>query len=106
MFATNKGDTVLPISSSTGFGPLYWVATKTDSKYYVKLANYGSASKKVHVSVPGTEKGKLEMLSGPEYHGNTPMNVKIETVTTDVSDANGKYTIHMEPWAVAVLAVS
>ncbi|KXG53792.1 Glycoside hydrolase, superfamily [Penicillium griseofulvum] len=106
MFASNKGDTILPVHSSAGFGPVYWVASKTGSQYYLKLANYGPEHQNVKVSIPGTKTGKLEMLAGPKYHGDTPGNVQIQTVTTSVFNGQGNYSISMDPWAVAVLAVS
>lgn len=106
MFASNKGDTILPVHSSAGFGPVYWVASKTGSQYYLKLANYGHEHQNVKVSIPGTRSGRLEMLAGPKYHGDTPDNVQIQTVTTSVFNGQGNYTISMDPWAVVVLAVS
>ncbi|CAG8219187.1 unnamed protein product [Penicillium nalgiovense] len=106
MFASNKGDTILPVHSSTGFGPVYWVASKTGSQYYLKLANYGPGQQTVKVSIPGTKTGKLEMLAGPKYQGDTPYNVQIQTVTISVFNGQGNYSISMDPWAVAVLAVS
>ena len=106
MFASNKGDTILPVHSSAAFGPVYWVASKTGSQYYLKLANYGPEHQTVKVSIPGTKSGKPEMLAGPKYQGNTPFNVKIQTATTSVFNGQGNYSINMDPWAVAVLAVS
>lgn len=107
MFATNKGDTILPVTSSGEFGPVYWVASKKDSKYFVKLANYGSVLQSVTINIPGTQKGKLEMLSGGQYQGNKPHDVTIQTVTTDVSNSTpGGYLVQMDPWSVAVLAVN
>ena len=105
MFASNKGDTILPVNSSAEFGPLYWVASKTHSQYYFKLANYGPDDQNVTVSIPGTKSGTLEMLAGPQLQGNVPYGVEIETVTTKVHSSSGKYTVKMSPWAVAVLAV-
>ncbi|CAG8208477.1 unnamed protein product [Penicillium olsonii] len=106
MFMTNKGDTILPVESSADFGPLYWVASKTDSKYYLKLANYGTDHQSVKVSIPGTKSGRLEILAGPRYQGDTPYHAQIQTVTTSVFNPQGNYSIQMEPWAIAVLAVS
>ncbi|KAJ6106951.1 hypothetical protein N7512_010468 [Penicillium capsulatum] len=59
MFATNKGDTILPVTASGEFGPVYWVASKKDSLYFVKLANYGSVLQSVTVNIPGTQKGEV-----------------------------------------------
>jgi alpha-N-arabinofuranosidase len=106
MFASNKGDTILPVESSAEFGPVYWVASKKDSQYYVKLANYGTDQQIVKVSIPGTRTGRLEVLAGPRYHGDTPFNAKVQTVTTSIFNPQGNYSIVMDPWAIAVLAVS
>ncbi|KAJ5675663.1 Glycoside hydrolase superfamily [Penicillium macrosclerotiorum] len=106
MFASNKGDTVLPVNSSTDFGPLYWVASKTGSTYYLKLANYGQDEQSVIVSVPGTKEGKVEMLAGPQHEGNQPFNITITPTTTKMHSRNGTYTLKMEPWAVAVLVAT
>ncbi|KAJ5708236.1 hypothetical protein N7488_008037 [Penicillium malachiteum] len=106
MFASNKGDTVIPVNSSTEFGPLYWVATKSDSQYYVKLANYGSEEQNVTVSIAETNSGRLEMLSGSRLQGNTPYQVDVETVSTNIEGKEGNYSVSMGPWAIAVLAVA
>jgi alpha-N-arabinofuranosidase len=106
MFASNKGDTILPVESSAEFGPVYWVASKTDSQYYLKLANYGTEEQTVKVSIPGTKTGKLEVLAAPQYQGDTPFNAQVQTVTTSIFNFQGNYSIVMDPWAVAVLAVS
>ena len=106
MFSSNKGNTVLPVNSSADFGPLYWVASKTDSQYYVKLANYGPDEQSITIAIPETKSGKLEMLTGSQFQGNTPNDVTIETVTTEIHGREGNYTISMDPWAIAALAVS
>jgi alpha-N-arabinofuranosidase len=46
------------------------------------------------------------MLSTGQHQGNTPFNVQAQTVTTTVFNPSGNYTVNMDPWAVAVLAVS
>lgn len=106
MFASNKGDTILPVKSSSEFGPLYWVASRTGSQYFVKLANYGSDEQNVTVSIPDTHAGRLEMLAGTQFQGNLPHNMQIQTVTSPVQGDGGKYTVTMTPWAIAVLVVS
>jgi alpha-N-arabinofuranosidase len=106
MFSSNKGNTVLPVNSTTDFGPLYWVATKTDSNYYMKLANYGPDEQNVTVSIPKTDSGRLEMLSGPQNDGNQPYNVTVLPVTTKLKGDHGNFSITMPPWAVAVLAAT
>ena len=106
MFASNKGDTILPVESSTDFGPLYWVASKSGSRYYVKLANYGSDILDVIVNIPKTKSGNFEMLTGPRYQGNQPFNMEILPTTSNLQSKNGTFSITMDPWAVAVLAIS
>ncbi|KAJ5456048.1 uncharacterized protein N7458_004312 [Penicillium daleae] len=106
MFSSNKGGTVLPVNSTADFGPLYWVATKTVSKNYMKLANYGPDQQNVTVSIPKTESGRLEMLAGSQNEGNQPCNVTVMPVTTKLKSDYGNYSVTMEPWAVAVLAAT
>ncbi|KAL5354944.1 glycoside hydrolase superfamily [Aspergillus floccosus] len=106
MFSTNQGSTILPVNSTAGFGPLYWVASRTNDTYYVKLANYGEDRQTVYVEVPDTKSGKLETLSGPRDGYNIPHNVTIQPVTKNVTGSDGNYTINMTPWSVAVLVVS
>jgi alpha-N-arabinofuranosidase len=106
MFSTNRGSTILPVNSTAGFGPLYWVASNTNDTYYVKLANYGEDHQTVYVEVPDTQSGKLETLSGPRDDYNIPHNVTIKPVTKNVTVSHGNYTIEMTPWSVAVLVVS
>jgi alpha-N-arabinofuranosidase len=72
----------------------------------VKLANYGSKEQNVTISIPETSSGRLEMLSGPQFQGNQPYQMEIETATTKVHSEHGTYSVTMNPWAVAVLAVS
>lgn len=106
MFAENKGTTILPVSSITGFGPLYWVASTNDTNLHVKLANYGSNRQTVNVSIPDTSSGTLEMLSGGQFQGNRPYDVKIVPKRREVKGSSGNYLVSMPPWAVAILAVA
>ncbi|KAL2825044.1 glycoside hydrolase superfamily [Aspergillus cavernicola] len=106
MFATNRGNTVHPVNSTAGFGPVYWGATSHDSIYQVKMANYGEESRVVNVRVPGTRAGRLEMLSGPRDVSNLPHNVNIMPAVRDINGSDEVYTVHMAAWAVAVLVVS
>lgn len=105
MFSTNRGSTILPVESSEGFGPLYWVASASNSAYFVKLANYGESTQTVTINVDGTTSGTLQMLSGLAEGSNRPHAVSVATQTTNVS-GDGAYTVTMPAWAVAVLAVS
>ncbi|KAL4736549.1 Arabinosidase A [Aspergillus similis] len=105
MFSTNQGSTVHRVRSTTGFGPLYWVATSNETAYQVKLANYGAANQTVNIRVPGVGKGVLEMISGPRDASNLPGNVKIVPVLRDIRAGREGYTVLMPPWGVAVLVV-
>lgn len=108
MFAENKGHTILPVYSSVDFGPLYWVASKNDTGMQMKLANYGEDSHTLNISIPDTRSGVLEMLSGGQYQGNVPHDIRIEPERQDIQSKSGDggvYEIKMPPWGVAVLGV-
>lgn len=109
MFSANRGDTILPVTSDTGFGPVYWVASsKARSSYYVKLANYGSSEEKVTVNFSGLTllaSANLTMLSGGELVANYPGIVSITPNTTTITgSSSGGYTFSIPAWGVAVLA--
>lgn len=106
MFSTHRGTTILPVNTTANFGPVYWVASRDNSTYYVKLANYGEDEQKVHVSVPATHSGKLETLSGPRDASNQPHNITIKPMVHNVTSSAGNFTVDLAPWGVAVLAVS
>lgn len=106
MFAENKGTTILPISSTTGFGPLYWVASKNETNTQVKLANYGADKQTIHVSIPDTSSGIVETLYGGQYEGNRPHDVRIIPQRHGLSSSSGNYTVEMPPWGIAILAVA
>ena len=110
LFSTNRGDTILPVTSDSDFGPVYWVASSTSSgTYYVKLANYGTSTESVTIKIPGASTGSasLQMLSGAATQSNYPLDV---TVTPQISTPSGSaddgLTISMPAYAVAVLILS
>jgi len=82
------------------------VATKTDSQYYVKLANYGKNEQNVVIKIPKTKSGRLKILAGSQYEGNLPYSPNIETKYTDIEQVEGNYNIKMPPWAIAVVAIA
>lgn len=107
MFAENRGHTILPMYSSADFGPLYWVASRNDTNMQAKLVNYGDEAYSVNISMPNTRQGKLLMLSGGQYQGNTPHNVGIVPSTQDIkssADDGGVYDVELPAWSVAILA--
>ncbi|RAL08865.1 alpha-N-arabinofuranosidase A [Aspergillus homomorphus CBS 101889] len=105
MFSTYQGQIILPVNSTSSFGPLYWVASRSNSTYFVKMANYGNDNRTVRVTVPKTTGGLLEMLSGPRDGVNRPRNSTIQPVTQNITAIRDSYTIQMPAWSVAVLVV-
>lgn len=107
MFASNRGTTIRAVTSDSGFGPVYWVASINDDTgvYYVKLSNYGNATESVAIAVNGTSGGTLTLLSGAADESNYPAEVNVSPVTTDLT-GSGSYNISMPAWSVAVVALS
>jgi alpha-N-arabinofuranosidase len=111
MFSTNRGTTILPVTSDSAFGPVYWVASsKSDGTYYVKLANYGSSAASVTVKFSGatfSSFASLMLLSGPQLTSNYPGIVSITPQTSTVAGSSSDgYAISIPAWGVAVLAVT
>ena len=114
MYSQNRGDTILPVKSDTGFGPVYWVASSKSRKtFYVKLANYGAAEQPVTVKIPAavcrgaSGKAQLTVLSGPEYGTNYPGNVTILPQNAPVTgNHKAGYSFALPGWGVAVLKVT
>jgi alpha-N-arabinofuranosidase len=105
MFAANRGDTILPVQSDGSFGPVYYVASKASSKYYVKFANYGSSTQQIQVKIEGTKSGLLTVLSANANAGNTFGSTPVLPRTTPVVATSGAFEIVLSGWTVAVLAV-
>ena len=75
----------------------------------MKLVNYGDDSQSVNVSMPNTRSGVLEVLSGGQYQGNTPHEVRIAPDRQDIgskSSSGGVYEFKMPGWSVAVLSAA
>lgn len=116
MFSANRGDTILPVKSDTGFGPVYWVASSSQSRsaYYVKLANYGPSEQAVTVTFSGASSSSssssppanLTLLAGAQLASNYPGVVTVAPNTTAVAagSSSGGYSFTIPPWGVAVLA--
>lgn len=106
----HHGTIVLPVTSDTGFGPLYWSASRTDhGEYYLKIANYNGTTSNVTFEVPDTTitRGKLITLSAPSsFSWNTPKNeTSVWVEKTVVKSANGKFAFELPNLTVAVLSV-
>lgn len=110
MFSSHRGTTILPVTASARFGPVYWVASSATGAYYVKLANYGTSTQSITIKWTGTtfsNAATLTLLSGPELTANYPGIVSITPKTSSVSgDSTAGYTFSMPAWSVAVLAVT
>jgi len=112
LFSAHRGSTILPVTSSVGFGPLYWVASTTGSgTYYVKIANYGTTTESVTVEIPGatgaSSSAGLVTLTGGSTTSNYPLDVTVEPVSSTVSgSASGGWTFNVPGYGVAVLTVT
>ncbi|OJJ98875.1 hypothetical protein ASPACDRAFT_1881644 [Aspergillus aculeatus ATCC 16872] len=107
LFSENRGSTIKEVTSDSGFGPVYWVASNSDDTYYVKLANYGEKSESVSVTVPGAKAGSLSLVSDSDPDAaNTDLeqNLVVPSVNK-VKSSNGTFTFTMPAWGVGVLAV-
>lgn len=109
MFSANRGDTILPVTSDANFGPVYWVASsKSNSTYYVKLANYGSSTQDITVQfadVSLSTSATLTLLSGGEFVANYPGIVSIEPVNSTITASESAgYSFSIPAWGVAVVA--
>ncbi|KAE8145187.1 Arabinosidase A [Aspergillus avenaceus] len=105
MFSVNRGDTIHEVKSDSAFGPVYWVASSAGDKYYVKLANYGADSQEVSVSISGMTGGKLTVLADDDPDAtNTDTQTLVTPSESDVQASNGKFTLTLPAWSVAVLA--
>ncbi|EFX01149.1 alpha-n-arabinofuranosidase a precursor [Grosmannia clavigera kw1407] len=109
LFASNRGTTIKPVTSDSAFGPVYWVASSTNTgTYYVKLANYGTTTQSVTVKVPGASFGSasLLLLSGNPTASNYPHDVTITPTKSTLSgSASGGYTFSLPEYAVAVVVL-
>ncbi|KAI5845036.1 glycoside hydrolase family 51 protein [Morchella snyderi] len=111
LFSTHHGTTVLPVTSDSKFGPLYWSASSTDNGgYYLKIANYNGTTTTVTFEVPDDNviKGKLTTLSAPSpFSENSPKNeTSIWTEKEVTKGADGKFAFELPDLTVAVLAVN
>lgn len=107
MFSVHRGDTIKEVTSDSAFGPVYWVASSAGDSYYVKLANYGSETQDVTVSIPGLSSGKLTLLADNDPEAsNTDTQTLVTPSETDVTGENGSFSFTLPAWSVAVLAAN
>ncbi|TGO53481.1 hypothetical protein BOTNAR_0294g00120 [Botryotinia narcissicola] len=112
MFSVHRGETILPVTSDVGFGPLYWVASSTTAgTYYVKIANYGIATQNVTVDIPGatgaSSSAKLVSFTGAPTASNYPLNVTLQPVTSTVTgSAAGGWTFNVAAYGVAIITIT
>ncbi|KAJ9309350.1 hypothetical protein DTO217A2_1288 [Paecilomyces variotii] len=109
LFSTNRGATILPVTSDEGFNPVYYVASLSsdNSTYYVKLANYNGTAQDVNITIDGASSGKFTLLSnGSPLATNDLTETQITPQTSSVEATDGKFQVHLPAWAVALLAAS
>ncbi|RAL65887.1 hypothetical protein DID88_005550 [Monilinia fructigena] len=112
LFSVYRGNTILPVNSSVGFGPLYWVASSTTTgSYYVKLANYGTTTERVTVKIPDAIKASAEArlitFTGPATASNYPLNVTLQPVASIITgSATEGWTFDVAGYGIAVISVT
>ncbi|KAJ5998410.1 Arabinosidase A [Penicillium sp. IBT 35674x] len=108
MFASNLGDTVKEVTSDSAFGPVYWVASSAgDSSYFVKMANYGSDTQNLSVTIDGTTTAKLTVVGDDDANAaNTVDETPVAPVESTLTASEGTFTFTMPAWSVVVLAAS
>lgn len=104
MFASNRGDTILPVESDTPFNPAFWVASSAGDKTYVKLANYGAEAQVVSVSVPGKTTGSLTQIHGDTTESNYPGQENV-VPSVSVIRGDGVFEFSLPAWSVSVIAI-
>ncbi|KAE8387391.1 Arabinosidase A [Aspergillus alliaceus] len=105
MFSVNRGDTIRKVTSDSAFGPVYWVASSAGNKYYVKLANYGTDTQQITVSIPRKTTGKLTVLADNDPKAfNSDTQTLVTPSQLDIKATNGKFTLTLPAWSVGVLA--
>jgi alpha-N-arabinofuranosidase len=112
LFSSHRGSQILPVTSDSGFGPLYWVASSTTSgTYYVKLANYGTTTESVTITIPGATEASatanLIVLTGASTASNYPNDVTVTPTSSNVTgSASDGWTFSFPGYGVAVLTVT
>lgn len=107
MFSANRGDTIKQVTSDSPFGPVYWVASGASDTYYVKLANYGSEVQDISIYISGASSGKLTVVADNDPNAaNTDTETPIAPVESDSSADDGKFSITLPAWSIAVLVAS
>lgn len=108
LFSVNRGSTILPVTSDSAFGPLYWVASSTtDGTFFVKLANYGDTADMLELTIDGTTSGTVSTLTGDPTAMNTPEDkTAVVPVVTDVTGTNGVFEVTLPALSVVIVAVS
>ncbi|KAH8669770.1 Arabinosidase A [Tricladium varicosporioides] len=105
MFSTNKADTVLPVTSDSQPGPVYWSASrKGDDRYIIKLANYSDDLQVVYITIPGQTTGWYTAISAAADDQNTLANPNVAQPNSWTETAtDGIFRVEVGRWGVAVL---
>ncbi|OJD17876.1 hypothetical protein AJ78_02048 [Emergomyces pasteurianus Ep9510] len=109
LFSMYRGHTILDVQSSSPFGPIYWVASKSDTGYIVKLANYSLDKHKITISFDDDNidcTSSVHIVNGPPEASNVYHSIKVIPSKFDTSlNADGKYELELPAWGAGVLVV-
>lgn len=103
MFASNRGDTIVPVTADGPFGPVYWVASTAGSTVFVKMANYGTEQQQVTIAMPKKTSASFTLLTADAGGTNRPGQETVKPTTQTVTADGGSFTVTLGSWAVAVL---
>ncbi|PGH34989.1 alpha-N-arabinofuranosidase [[Emmonsia] crescens] len=109
LFSIYRGRTILDVQSNSAFGPIYWVASKSDTSYIVKLANY--SPDKHNIAITFDDKNidctsSIHIVNGPPDASNVYRSIKVTPNKFAMSpDADGKFELELPAWGVGVMVV-
>ncbi|ODH22527.1 hypothetical protein ACO22_05504 [Paracoccidioides brasiliensis] len=111
LFSLYRGHTILEVLSNRPFGPVYWVASKSDSSYIVKFANYSPDRHEIKVTFDDKRIDctcSLHLISGPPEASNVYGSTKVTPNKSVISPngENGTFRLDAPSWGVGVLVVN
>ncbi|OAX84665.1 hypothetical protein ACJ72_00957 [Emergomyces africanus] len=110
LFSVYRGHTILDVRSESPFGPIYWVASKSDTGYIVKLANYSLDKHNITITFDDDNidcTSSVHIVNGPPEASNVHGSIKVTPSTFNTSlDADGKFEFEFPAWGAGVLVVT
>ncbi|KAK2804244.1 hypothetical protein FQN51_002333 [Onygenales sp. PD_10] len=108
IFSIFRGHTILKVETDRPFGPVYWVASKSNTGYIVKLANYSGDEQSITIifddDLDGNS-GVLHVVSGLPDSRNVYGDIQVTPSQEDVDNDGGKFEVVLPGWSVGVLAI-